>query len=93
MNGSDLTLAANLTADRMALMAATPLERTPLATGNHQIHVSLNGQQFADFQTLQPSVRDLLSLCLAGQDDECDVYNTWGTLILYLAATLAHGLM
>lgn len=58
-NGSDLILSANLTEDRMALMATTPLERTPLAMGDHPVHVSLNGQQFADLPSLDPTVSEL----------------------------------
>ena len=45
-NGTDLVLPARLTADRRALAAATPLEKSPLEAGTHSIHVSLNGQQF-----------------------------------------------
>lgn len=47
LNGSDLILPANLTDDRRSLMVETPIERTPLAAGDHRIHISLNGQQFA----------------------------------------------
>ena len=46
-NGSDLLLPANLTWDRRALLAETPLEKSPLVAGDHQIHISLNGQQYA----------------------------------------------
>ena len=45
--GGDLLLAANLTADRRSLMAATPARTAPLRAGLFPIAVSLNGQQFA----------------------------------------------
>ena len=45
--GGDLLLAANLTADRRSLMAATPARAAPLRAGLFLIAVSLNGQQFA----------------------------------------------
>ena len=44
-NGTDLALPANLTSDRRALLAATPLYGEPLQAGNHSVLVSLNGQQ------------------------------------------------
>lgn len=56
LNGSDLILSAILASDRMGLLASTPLERAPLATGNHQVHVSLNGQQFADQASIKSTV-------------------------------------
>ena len=45
-NGTDLIFPAQLTPDRRALAAVTPLEKSPLEAGSHLIHVSLNGQQF-----------------------------------------------
>lgn len=45
-NGTDLMLPASLTEDRRALLANSPLEKSPYAPGSHQIHLSLNGQQF-----------------------------------------------
>ena len=45
-NGTDLFLPANLTDDKRALLASTPVEKSPYAAGSHQIHISLNGQQF-----------------------------------------------
>ena len=57
LNGSDLILPANLTLDRRALMTETPIERTPLSAGDHQIHVSLNGQQYADHALPDAAVR------------------------------------
>ncbi|KAL0046818.1 hypothetical protein WJX82_010658 [Trebouxia sp. C0006] len=46
-NGTDLALPANLTSDRRALLATTPLYGQPLAAGNHSVLVSLNGQQLS----------------------------------------------
>ena len=46
-DGTDLALPANLTADRRALLATTPLDEQPLMAGNHSVHVSLNGQQLS----------------------------------------------
>lgn len=46
-NGTDLALPANLTSDRRALLATTPLYGQPLAPGNHSVLVSLNGQQLS----------------------------------------------
>ncbi|KAK9813648.1 hypothetical protein WJX73_001491 [Symbiochloris irregularis] len=46
-NGTDLVLPANFTADKRALLAVTPAEKSPYAAGSHPIHISLNGQQFA----------------------------------------------
>ena len=45
--GGDLLLAANLTADRRALLAVTPARTAPLRAGLFPVAVSLNGQQFA----------------------------------------------
>ena len=45
--GGDLLLAANLTADRRALLAVTPARTGPLRAGLFPVAVSLNGQQFA----------------------------------------------
>ena len=50
-NGTDLILPAQLTPDRRALAAVTPLEKSPLQAGSHLIHVSLNGQQFLSNQS------------------------------------------
>lgn len=46
-NGTDLALPANLTSDRRALLATTPLYGEPLLAGNHSVLVSLNGQQLS----------------------------------------------
>ena len=46
-NGADLALPANLTSDRRALLATTPLYGEPLIAGNHSVLVSLNGQQLS----------------------------------------------
>ena len=46
-NGADLALPANLTSDRRALLASTPLYGQPLQAGNHSVLVSLNGQQLS----------------------------------------------
>ena len=46
-NGSDLALPANLTQDRRALLASTPMYDKPLLAGNHSVLVSLNGQQLS----------------------------------------------
>lgn len=45
-NGTDLVLPAELTGDRRTLIASTPVEKSPYAAGSHEIHLSLNGQQF-----------------------------------------------
>ena len=50
-NGTDLILPAQLSPDRRALAAVTPLEKSPLEAGSHLIHVSLNGQQFLGNQS------------------------------------------
>ena len=50
-NGSDLVLPASLASDRRALLAMTPVEKSPYAAGRHHIHISLNGQQFAPVNT------------------------------------------
>ncbi|KAL3145145.1 hypothetical protein ABBQ38_001747 [Trebouxia sp. C0009 RCD-2024] len=46
-DGADLALPANLTSDRRALLATTPLYGEPLLAGNHSVLVSLNGQQLS----------------------------------------------
>ncbi len=46
-NGTDLALPANLTSDRRALLATTPVYGEPLLAGNHSVLVSLNGQQLS----------------------------------------------
>lgn len=46
-NGSNLALPANLTQDRRALLASTPMYDKPLLAGNHSVLVSLNGQQLS----------------------------------------------
>jgi hypothetical protein len=45
--GGDLLLAANLTADRRALLAATPARAAPLRAGLFPVAVSLDGRRFA----------------------------------------------
>ena len=46
-NGADLGLPANVTQDRRALLASTPMYEKPLLAGNHSVLVSLNGQQLS----------------------------------------------
>ena len=61
-NGTDLILPAQLTPDRRALAAVTPLEKSPLEAGSHLIHVSLNGQQFPSNQSDSPLRVDTVGL-------------------------------
>ena len=43
-DGSDLLLAANVSADRRSLVALTPASQKPLSAGDHPLKLSLNGQ-------------------------------------------------
>lgn len=55
-DGSDLALPANLTQDRRALLASTPMYEQPLLAGNHSVQVSLNGQQLSGRMARQDTV-------------------------------------
>lgn len=62
-NGTDLALPANLTSDRRALLATTPLYGEPLIAGNHSVLVSLNGQQLSAKLAARESVVSFMSIC------------------------------
>ena len=61
-NGTDLVLPATLTEDRRALLASTPVEKSPYAAGSHQIHISLNGQQFVKVNASTDAPEHVVSL-------------------------------
>ena len=44
LDGGDLLLHANVSADRRSLVALTPAFQMPLSAGDHPLKLSLNGQ-------------------------------------------------
>lgn len=69
-DGTDLALPANLTSDRRALLATTPLYGEPLLAGNHSVLVSLNGQQLSAKLAAKESAVGSLS-CISCSGLEC----------------------
>ena len=54
LDGGDLLLHANVSADRRSLVALTPASQMPLSAGDHPLKLSLNGQ------FLEQTQRDLV---------------------------------
>ncbi len=76
LDGGDLLLHANVSADRRSLVALTPASQMPLSAGDHPLKLSLNGQFSEQTQRdlvrflplLLPPPRCMLSSGNAGTD-------------------------